>query len=100
MGDLVILILATWRLTALLVYESWFEWLRQMANVDFVDDRDVPLGFFGKILSCFWCTSLLMAIVCCILLAADWDFILWPLAASSGAILLNHLARVNRYAEG
>ncbi len=99
-GDLLIAALAVWRLSAMLVYEGMFEWLRQKAQVDFVDDNDVPITRMGRVLSCFWCTSLYVSPFVIILMVLNMRWLLLYLAASGGSILLHHWSRVRNYVEG
>jgi hypothetical protein len=94
---LLVAILATWRMAALLVYEHWFLWLRQLVHTDFVDDEGRPLGFLGKVLGCFWCTTFVVAIAVSCLMILEWDWVLIPFALSAGAIALNHWTRIVRY---
>jgi hypothetical protein len=95
----VILLLAAWRITAFLAYERWTETLRTRLGVDMVDDEDVPISFCGKVFGCFWCLSLVAALLCCLLALVDMWVVLTLLACSGGVILLNHVSRVFRYAE-
>lgn len=86
-GLLVIGILATWRLTHLIVAEDG-PWnvvarLRQSAGA----------GIVGEMMDCFNCTSLWVALPFAIWLRSDWigGAVTW-LALSGGAILLERLA--------
>ena len=80
---LILAILCVWRLTHLLQAEDGpgdiFVHLRQRAGS----------GFWGKLLDCFFCLSLWMALPVALLAGQDWKerAFLW-LAASAGAILL------------
>jgi hypothetical protein len=86
--------LATWRITAYLVYESNGQWIRDAAKTYAVDEDGTPVTLWGKVLSCFWCTSLIVSGVCggASLLSIWW--VLLPFAVSGAAILLNHVARI------
>ncbi len=81
-----IAILATWRVTHLLQTEDgpWdlLARLRQRAGGS--------MG--GRLLDCFYCLSLWVALVPALLLGSDWcqRLLLWP-ALSAGAILLQRL---------
>lgn len=97
--DLSLAILATWRISALLCYDYMFEWLRQKANIDFVDEDGRPITKMGRILSCFWCTSFWVGILVAVLLALGLHWVLLPLAISGGAILMQHWTRLNRDVE-
>jgi hypothetical protein len=93
--SLIILALATWRLTSLLVNEDgpfkMFYRLREWAGVIHNGNGDVigcENSLFAGLLSCFWCTSVWIAII---LSALFSDWLLWfPLAlfASAGAIIV------------
>lgn len=89
-------LLAVWRVTALLVYDDWFQWLRDKACVDYVDEAGEPKTFWGRMLACFWCTSVLVSILVTALLISPVWFITVPFALSGGAVLLNHLTRIFR----
>lgn len=92
----ILAVLATWRITAYLVYENSGQWVRDAARVYAVDSEGMPITFWGKMLSCFWCTSLPVAGVCGLLAYASWWtwWVLLPFAVSGAAILLNHISRV------
>lgn len=97
MVEFLILSLAVWRITALLVYDKIAQPLRDLAKVEFLDETDTPITFWGRILSCFWCTSIVVAFV--ILPLTFWRLWKWallPFAASGAAILLNHWTRIVR----
>ncbi len=80
---LILAILCVWRLTHLLQAEDGpgdiFVHLRRRAGG----------GFWGKLLDCFYCLSVWMALPVALLAGQDWleRAFLW-LAASAGAILL------------
>lgn len=102
MTFLLVGVLATWRITAFLVYEHWTEGLRQRAEVDFHGDDDLPVTFAGKILGCFWCTAQVVGLVVALAMLpflprAQW--VLMPFALAGGAIILNHWTRIVRDAE-
>jgi hypothetical protein len=73
LARVIIVGLAGWRVAALLSYEEgpWgvFEQLRRRAGVVEIDlgappDAPAPLpGFFGKLLSCVWCTSVWLSLI-------------------------------------
>ncbi|TES54764.1 DUF1360 domain-containing protein [Halalkalibacterium halodurans] len=83
--ELVILSLATFRLTHLIVFDEIFEWVRGLflTTYEKKDEQGQeyllvePKGrgvrkFIGKIISCYWCTGIWMA---AFLLTG---FFLWP----------------------
>jgi hypothetical protein len=90
-----VLLLATWRITAALVYDSEFRWLRDRASVHVLDERGVPMSFWGKVLECFWCTSWFTGgVLLPLILTPVWWILCWP-ALSGAAILLNHYCRIH-----
>lgn len=91
---LLVLVLATWRITAILVYDDFMDWLRDRAKVWVVDEQGHPKTFWGKILGCFWCASILVGVPLSVLALSRYWGALWIPAASGAAILLNHIARV------
>jgi len=96
--SLLILILATWRLTALFVYDDVLQWLRERARVHLLDENDRPRTFWGKVLGCFWCTSLLVGAILGLwkVLLPELVWVFLPFALSGAAILVNHLTRIHR----
>lgn len=96
--------LITWRLTAWLVYENATQGLRDSLGVYALGEDNRPSTFAGRVLSCFWCCSWAGAVLIatCLLLFDGWSprtAILSIPALSASAILLNHWARINLYAE-
>ncbi|MDO8636358.1 MAG: DUF1360 domain-containing protein [Dehalococcoidia bacterium] len=79
-------ILGVWRVVHLLYAEDgpWdlFVRLRQLAGE----------SFWGKLLDCFYCLSIWIAVPFALLLGDDWKqrLLLWP-AISAGAILLERV---------
>lgn len=92
--------IAVWRITAALVYEKTFRWLRELVRTHMLDECGQPITLFGKVISCFWCTSWLVSIPFAGCLSG-WSAksILYWIALSGAAILLNHISRVALYAE-
>jgi hypothetical protein len=81
----------------MLAYEDMFEWLRQKAKVDFVDNETgKPITRMGRILSCFWCTTLYASPFVVVAMALNMRWLLLVLAASGGSIILQHWTRINR----
>ncbi len=84
--ELIIGVLAVWRLTHLFQAEDgpWglFLRLRRLAGS----------GFWGELLDCFYCLSLWFSLPVALLLAWTWHetFLIW-LALSGGAILLERV---------
>lgn len=99
---LIILALATWRISSLFVYETgpWFlfERLRSRAGIYFhMHPKDGPIKitpdtFFAQLLDCLWCFSLYTGGVLGLLyflLPAFTFYICLPFALSTLAILIN-----------
>ena len=84
--QLVVGVLVVWRITHLLFAEDgpWDVVIRLR--------RQAGVGFWGKLLDCFYCLSLWIAAPLALLLASGWAerLLLWP-ALSAGAILLERL---------
>lgn len=94
--ELVLGILATWRVTSLFVYEEgpWelFEKLRYKTGVYFLNpDTEQPETMLGKLLSCFWCTSIWVAALVGLILTQSWTIIVVVPSLSAGAILIDTL---------
>lgn len=106
--DLLIYILATWRISSLLVNEDgpWFifERLRTWSGIYYhtlsknyhVDPDEyikvVPDKFLPQLLSCVWCCSIWAGIVFVIFIRlSPWGafYFALPFALSAGAIVLN-----------
>ncbi len=83
-------VLATWRITHLMVAEDgpWDMVVRLR--------RRAGSGFWGKLLDCFYCLSIWVAAPLAALLGQTWreGFLLW-LAFSAGAILLERATNPN-----
>lgn len=98
MYELIILILATWRISMFLVYDGATKNLRDRVGVGVTkgehDDR--PVNPIAWMLGCFWCCSLIAAALLNLLApcAGTVDIILRPLAVSGGAILIHYLCRI------
>ncbi len=85
--ELLVAVLATWRISAALYYGKEFEPLRDRLTFA-LDDDDVPLSWWGRQISCFWCVSFLVALVVWpVALWASW--VLWPFAVSGAVVLLS-----------
>ena len=105
MIDVIIIIvlgLATWRISALLTREAgpfhMFEKLRELAGIEHDQEGNVqmiPHKFFAELLSCVWCNSIWAGTFWTIMLislpkVAPW--IALPFALSTLAILLDRHA--------
>lgn len=91
--------LAVWRITAYLCYEKSGQWVRDRAGMFAVDLSGNPITFWGRVLSCFWCTSTYVAIALLPIVLSDLWWVVLPEAASGVAILLNHSTRIFRLME-
>lgn len=87
--QIIIAILATWRISAALFYEYTFATVRDRAGVHYLGSDGRPITFWGKQLSCFWCvTTWVGSVVGIIAMTPAWP-ILVPFAISGGAVLLS-----------
>lgn len=92
----IVLSLATWRVTSLLVNEAGpfdlFAKLRHLVGVRY-DERSVPYGtnVLANAFSCIWCMSVWIALIAAIFL---FEYIIWwqypivVLALSAAAIMI------------
>lgn len=93
--------LATWRLTAFLVYDGTTQKLRDRAYVGMETDDGRPINLGAAIFGCFWCCSIPIALLVTIaVIVVDptlsvMEAILYPWALSGAAVLLNHNARIH-----
>lgn len=103
MTQLLILILATWRASSLLVYEDGpfevFERLREYAGVVY-DERSQRTGTteLARGLTCLWCVSVWVGLGWAALFVLSERFV-WlalPLALSGGAVLMEEILRMER----
>lgn len=86
-----------WRVSSLLHSESPLDWLRKWLGVKQNTDDPYtwfwPSGFIGDTLSCFWCTSLYIALLASAILTVSGytgiiqGVILW-LSSAAGAIMV------------
>lgn len=107
--DLLVLALATWRLSSLLTYERgplWgtpprgiFERIRELAKVkhNAAGHPEVwPTNYFGELLTCVWCISPYVALALTIAYSAGGSIIIWiilPFALSAAAVWMNRQVR-------
>ena len=93
----IVAIMATWRLSAMLSYESGpfnvFEWIRELIGIvhdDFGEKIIVPDRFLPELFDCVWCLSLwigaFMGISLYFYPVLVW--FLFPFALSTGAIMI------------
>jgi hypothetical protein len=84
---LLIGILAVWRITHLLNAEDG------PADIVYLVRKKMGSGFWGKLMDCFYCLSLWIAIPFAVLIGEHWGerALLWP-GLSGGAILLERFA--------
>lgn len=97
---LLILILATWRISLLFVNEDgpfgMFEWLRYWTGVKYNEKREpFGTGLISDILSCVWCLSVWVGVIITIFYLIVPDYTTWlclPFALSAGAIIVENIA--------
>ena len=93
----ILLSFATWRVTSLLYIEAPFTWLRKLIGI--VEDETTktmsyPCSLLGEIWECFWCLSLLVALVFAAITYALTDLniyealVVW-FASAAGALVLD-----------
>lgn len=95
---LLIAVLATWRISSLLVREDGpfdiFALIRTVAGVKYDENSNAYSGnVFGKMLLCLWCTSIWVALA--IVVSYGMTF-LDIFAISAGAILVEALRKGGR----
>jgi len=96
--ELIVLALATWRVSSLLVNEPGpfriFIRLREWTGITHDEDDEVemiPDGFFSDLLSCVWCTSVWVGIFWTLMYLLDQRlvYLALPFALSAAAIILH-----------
>ncbi len=95
---LIVLCLATWRISALLTYEAGpfnsFLELREKAGIIHDDEGEVighDESFIARVLECLWCNSLWVGAIMVIFAGIFQALAIWlllPFALSAGAIVL------------
>lgn len=97
MFEMVIMILATWRISMLLVYDDIFCRLRERVGVGMTKENGSPINIWSWILSCFWCCSLVIAALMHLLSPCVSVLVMSmrPFAVSGGAILMHYMARMH-----
>lgn len=99
--DFIVLCLATWRVSSLLVAETgpfdMFLKLREAVGITHDEDKKVaviPERFLPQLLSCMWCTSVWVGFLLTIfhnILPYISAWIVFPLALSAGAIAVERI---------
>ena len=98
--SMLVLILACWRLTSLLVRESgpfeMFAKFRHLIGVRYVEGSTVPYGtnIIAETLSCAWCCSMWVGTVLAIAYVIDPGLtvlVSLPFALSAGAIIVERI---------
>ena len=97
MFELTIMILAVWRISIFLVYDQLTQHLRERAGVHMLGRDDLPISFWSWMLGCFWCCSIVLALLVNLLspCASLLVMLLRPFAVSGGAILVHYMARMH-----
>lgn len=97
MLNLIILGLATWRISSLLVNEKGpgniFIRIRELTGIqhdNFGDPYMIPERFFSQVLSCVWCCSVWVAMAFTVIykLIPFWEVIAYPFALSAIAVTI------------
>ena len=99
--DYLILALATWRISSLLVNEDvpWqiFGRFRSLAGVRYDENSErIVTGFWSELIICIWCTSVWVGLILMTLWGLWPQPTLWiavPLALSAGAILIDKVTQ-------
>ncbi|KIL73130.1 DUF1360 domain-containing protein [Bacillus badius] len=107
--DLVVLFLASFRLTRLLVFDDIMESVRApfftevkekteagKTEVYIVPKRQGLKGWIGRMLSCYWCTGVWVSAFCCLtdlFLPRIGGFFLLILAVAGGGALIESLVQ-------
>lgn len=107
--DLLILALATWRLSSLITYERgplWgrmprglFERIRGWAKIkhNAAGHPEMwPTTYFGELLTCVWCFSPYVALAWILAYNLGHEIVIWialPFALSAAAIVINKQVR-------
>ncbi|KGX87705.1 DUF1360 domain-containing protein [Pontibacillus litoralis] len=95
--ELIVFILASYRLTNLFIYDSIMEWMRRPFHQEIEEEHEVVLvpkgkgiqAFIGELLLCHWCTGFwVSAGVLLSYLIFPSIYLLWILFAISGATSL------------
>jgi hypothetical protein len=85
--DFLVLALATWRVAYMLTHEAGpfnvFQRLRERIPEN-------GHGRLGDLLSCIWCMSVWVGAGCVVIWYAGLLVVLYPFAASAGALMLMH----------
>jgi hypothetical protein len=101
--EFIILALAVWRLSSLLVHEEGpfdiFLSLRHRAGVAYTEySNRIGKNEIARALVCLWCTSVWVGIVVVLLYVILGDLVVWlasPFALSAGAILVEQVVGGN-----
>ncbi|MDZ5470374.1 DUF1360 domain-containing protein [Bacillus sp. 31A1R] len=93
--ELLIISLASFRLTRLLVFDKITEFIRnpffeEITELDengeeevyYIPKKGFIKGFIGELLSCYWCTGIWSSIFLCV------SYLLWPTVATPLLLIL------------
>ncbi|MFO1443177.1 DUF1360 domain-containing protein [Bacillus sp. Bva_UNVM-123] len=100
--SLLMIILASYRLTHLVVFDKITEpirelFLKKIENEDH-EIKKVPKSMIGYLLTCYWCTGIWSAILLCLLyifLPSLAKYIIFILAIAGGQAILESFVGVN-----
>jgi len=100
--DLAVLLLTTWRVSAMLSYEAgpWDLFLRLRATLGIEHDADgavtgFPMRLLPRLFSCVWCLSIWVGAIFAVSYWLAPDICRWlalPFALSAGAIIVERVA--------
>ena len=101
--DVILLLLTTWRLSAMLSYEAgpWDVFLRLRASLGIEHDADgavtgYPMRFLPRLFSCVWCLSVWVGAILAVSYWLAPEMCRWlamPFALSAGAIIAERIVR-------
>lgn len=97
MYELLIMVLATWRISIFLVYDDLFNGMRERMNVGMTTESGLPINPIAWMLDCFWCCSIIIALLVSLLspCVSILEILMRPFAISGGAIMLHYMCRIH-----
>ncbi|WP_077324664.1 DUF1360 domain-containing protein [Virgibacillus siamensis] len=100
--DFTMLILASYRLTHLIVFDKITEFIRKpfltTKKISPTETKKVPKSTFGYLLTCYWCTGVWSAIflgLTCLWIPDIAKYIIFILAIAGGQAILESFVGVN-----
>lgn len=89
--DLLIIILAVWRITSIVYEEKIAEPIRRLMGYD---GFSYPDTFLGNLFSCYYCLSVWIGIFSTVIWYY-YPYLLYPFAFSAGAVILYDLGNTD-----